>query len=308
MVLPGEIAGLLAACMWASSSILFTQVRVSAAGLNLFKNSLGALLLIVTLLVLNGRLGEWPLHPSRTAWGFLAASALVGLVIGDTCYFRSMQILGPRRSLVLTTLAPPAALLLGWLMLGERHAPLALLGIALSVFGVLWVVRERGHEIESAGHFPGSLAAGLAYGAAGSLCQALGGVWSKEGIGLLKTLDGVTQPALEASFVRLGVATVIGLAFGASARRLGAWRTQVCMPGVAKRLLPASFLGTYLGIWFSLMAYERTSVGVATTLTSMSPVFVLPLVVIFLGQRVSPRAIIGVCLALCGVGLLFWAR
>ena len=42
-----------------------------------------------------------------------------------------------------------------------------------------------------------------------------------------------------------------------------------------------------------LFAFQHSPAGVASTLTSLSPVFVLPLVMLTLGQRVSGRGVAG---------------
>ena len=106
-------------------------------------------------------------------WLYLGGSALSGLVLGDTCYFRSLQILGPRRTLVVTTLVPPIGALCGWLLLSETLSWLAWGGIGLTVGGVIWVIREKSDQDESQGHFPGSTAAGVRFGLLACAGQAL---------------------------------------------------------------------------------------------------------------------------------------
>lgn len=300
----GELFGVLTALAWAIGSLFFSSVRVSAQALNLFKNTLGSLLLIGTLSFLAWRGGTTLIHWDGATWGYLIASAVVGLVIGDTCYFRSLQILGPRRALVMTVLAPPAALLLGWTLLGETMGGMALVGIAVTLVGVLWVILERGAARESAGHFPASAWKGVVLGGIGALCQAIGAIWTKQGIQSLQALDAA-HPSMEASFMRLIAASTIGLAVALMTRRLREWGRQVKAPGVLPRLIPGSFCGTYLGIWFSLLSFQLTTVGVATTLHSTSTIFVIPLVWIFLRQKVTFRALAGAGIAVAGVILLF---
>lgn len=303
----GEIFGLGAACMWAIGSMFFSRVRVSAAAMNLFKNGLGAALLLLTLVLLSTPSGISMTRVGADAWLYLCASAVVGLAIGDTCYFRSLQILGPRRALVVTMVAPPGAVLLGWAVLGETQSGLAAIGVVQTLVGVAWVVRERGVANESAGHFPASPVAGIAYGVVGALCQAVGALWTKQGIQALQLADAA-RPALEASFVRLTVAALVGLVIGTATRRLHEWAQQIRAPGVFARLTPGAFCGTFLGIWFSLLAFQHTSIGVASTLTSTSPIFVMPLVWYFLRQRITSRALLGTAVAIGGVILLFAGR
>ena len=64
------------------------------------------------------------------------------------------------------------------------------------------------------------------------------------------------------------------------------------------------FIGTFLGIWLQQISLKYTAAGVAQTLFATSPLFVIP-IVIFTGERVSLRAILGAMLSLVGVGLLF---
>ncbi len=69
----------------------------------------------------------------------------------------------------------------------------------------------------------------------------------------------------------------------------------------------AAFLGTYLGIWLQQTAIKLTNVGIASTLMQTSPIFVIP-IAMFMGEKVSWRAIIGVIVAIMGIGLLFYQK
>ena len=55
----------------------------------------------------------------------------------------------------------------------------------------------------------------------------------------------------------------------------------------------------------SLVATDRAEVGVAQTLCSLSPVFILPFAVWFEKERIGIRAILGATVAVCGSALLF---
>ena len=60
----------------------------------------------------------------------------------------------------------------------------------------------------------------------------------------------------------------------------------------------AAFFAGYLAVWLSLVAADRLPLGVAQTLCSLSPVFVLPLAVLIEKEHVSPRAAIGAFVAI----------
>ncbi len=139
----GRTAGLGTALAWAVSSLIFSRVKVPAAALNLFKNSFSALFLLLTLAILRVPEGIPLISADDTAWVLLSLSSVVGLVLGDTCYFRSLQILGPRRALVLVTISPPLTAILGWLLLQEPVGAWSWVGMAITLAGVAWVVLER---------------------------------------------------------------------------------------------------------------------------------------------------------------------
>ncbi len=293
----GEIAGICASLLWAISSLVFSRAPVPAGALNLFKNLVASLLLLGTITVV--AMGQQApfLSADRRAVGWLALSGLIGIVLGDTCFFRSLQILGARRSLVLSTLAPPLAGALGWLFLDEKLSPWAMVGMLCTLSGVIWVVRDPTLMADGAGHFPGSNSLAIVYGAFGSLCQAGGVVLAKLGMQAVHPL--------EASFLRLAIAASAGLLLAALFGRLGEWTRSIITSRVALRLAAAAACGTYLGIYLSLVASKHAPVAVASTLTTLSPIFVIPLARIFLGCPISPRSLVGSAVAITGVILLF---
>ena len=67
----------------------------------------------------------------------------------------------------------------------------------------------------------------------------------------------------------------------------------------------AAILGSYLGVWMSLVAGDRAPLGIAQTLCSLTPIFILPCVVVAYKERVSARAVIGAFVAVAGSALLF---
>ena len=115
----GEIAALAAAALWAVASILYSQFPYRARDLAAAKNSLATIVLAGLLACQSWWRGRDVVQPSAVDVWLLSLSAIIGLAIGDGCYFRSIQLLGPRRALALTLLTPPMTAYLGFLALGE---------------------------------------------------------------------------------------------------------------------------------------------------------------------------------------------
>jgi drug/metabolite transporter (DMT)-like permease len=59
-----------------------------------------------------------------------------------------------------------------------------------------------------------------------------------------------------------------------------------------------------MGISLQQFAFKFANTGVAQTLLSTSPLFILPITVA-LGEKVSLRAVAGVVVALAGIAMLF---
>jgi drug/metabolite transporter (DMT)-like permease len=295
----GEIAAILAAALWAVASLLYVRLPWSAWNLAAAKNLLATLLLVLLLVTCWAATGRPVAAASRSQISLLALSALIGLAIGDTAYFRSLQILGPRKALSLTLLTPPVTAWLGFVVLDEVLPASIWVAMALILAGILLVVMEGTKPGEAAETMPGPFWFGVISAGIAIIGQAVSSIMIKMGS------QGL--PSLEATIIRLLVASVCGVAGSWLCDYRGLREMVRLADGVVfLRLLIATTCGTVLGVWLMLIAFQQAPVGVAATLTSMSPLFVLPLVVFVLRQQVSFRGIVGAIVAVFGVYWLFF--
>lgn len=293
----GEFAALSSSAVWALASLLFTQLGkdIRAAALNLLKGVIAIVLLLGTLWVLEG--APWPRGiPARDA-GWLIASGFVGITIGDTAFFQALRRVGPRRSLLLLSLAPLLTAVLGWLVLGEPVTGGMVLGMLVTMGGISWVILERSTPTDSSHHEdPAAERAGVAFALLAALCQAVGNILVKEG--------GSEASALAVSAVRI-LAGCVGLVLSVViARQMKDVVSAFRRPRTAGLLFIATVLGTYMGIWLMNVGLLNAPVAVASTLNSTSPIFVLPLAAFVLKEKLSWRAIVGAAVAVAGVALL----
>ncbi|MGF1535184.1 MAG: EamA family transporter [Elainellaceae cyanobacterium] len=306
----GELAALFAALIWALTSTVYAGIgqQIPPLPLNLLK---GLAAIGFTLVTLAGRQSpdlNWP------SVGLLALSGAVGIGLGDTAFFESLNCLGARRGLLLEALAPPLAALIAWLALGERLPTLAYWGILLTVSGVAWVVVERTPpQVTAAAIAPDLqtsrppendvakflLLRGIGFGSLAALAQASGAVLSRA------ALADTAVPPLWSSLIRLvGGCAVLTLWLGARPQpgRFKALRS----PRLIVIVIATAFASTFLAIWLQQTALKYTATGVAQAIGATSPLFVIP-IALLLGDRVSSRAILGAITALVGVCLLFIA-
>ena len=298
----GEWAALGAALMWTISSMFWGRIRLTALGINLCKNILGTILVGIHLMFVIVWSGQSYQFAPVQSWFWLSLSGLVGVVIGDTLYFRSLQILGPRRALIMATTGPIFSAVLGWFFLREALLYWAVIGILMTVGGIAVVVADRKAIGEAPGIIPGRMRMGIFTGLLGALCQAVGGVLSK--LGMRDEHGHEICNALEATFIRLLVAAILTTVFVVMQKQLLAIGRSAIQKSTLKLLFWGTALGTWLGIWFSQIAYNYSDVAVAQTLLSTCPLFAIPIVWYVDKNRVTLYSIIGTIIALVGIALV----
>ncbi|HVG10769.1 MAG TPA: DMT family transporter [Thermoanaerobaculia bacterium] len=295
----GELAALGAAAAWAATALAIEggARRIGSLTINLVRLIFGFAFLSLAGLLARGI----PLPVDATAhnWAWLAASGLVGFTFGDLCLYRAYVVLGPRLSSLMMALVPPITALIGWAALGETLTRRDLLGMTLTIVGIGWAILERGRGIE-ANTESGPLSisfAGVALGFGGALGQAVGLILSKIGMAgynvfaanQVRVLAGAVGYALLFFAlkwwpnVRTGIRD--GKALGFSA--LGA------------------FFGPFLGVSLSLIAVRETVAGVAASIMALTPVLIIPLVIVLKKERVGLGGFVGALVAVVGVALLF---
>jgi drug/metabolite transporter (DMT)-like permease len=125
-----------------------THWKGSAFALNLFKCNLASLGFLI--LVCTTRSNPFPKEVfTGEAVGFMFISSTIGIVIGDWTWLEALQLLGARRVILMDSLKPFLAALMGWLFLDEKLRPATAGGIALTVAGVLLVSLETEQEKDS---------------------------------------------------------------------------------------------------------------------------------------------------------------
>jgi drug/metabolite transporter (DMT)-like permease len=286
----GGLFALSAGACWAVASIFFSVLGRHASSLAMnFGKGVVALICLLGAMLFAGFGSADP-----RGWLLLSLSGLAGITLGDTTFFHTLARLGPRRTLLLTTLIPVLVAVLSFLFLGERLGVRAWGGAALCVAGVSWTMWER--NVRGSGPDRGSWRQGLGYGLITISACAVAVILTKVGLGTVRPLD--------ATFIRL-LAGTGGLALlGVTRGEVGGWVKSFNTPRLLGLLLLASVVGTFFGIWMSNLALYYTSATVATVLGATDPLFVLPLAALLLGERVSSRSVLGAAVAVAGVALL----
>ena len=292
----GELSALGTAVCWSIGSNLFAGAgrRMGSMVLNRLRIATAMVLLTLTLLVVRGAL--WPTWASGPQTLLLALSGIIGFVFGDSNYFRSLVILGPGRASLLASSAPLFTVALAVPLLGERPGPRALLGIAMTLGGLFWVLYDR--ERREHAHPEGSVAAGVGFGLLGAHGQAGGYVISK--LALRTGLD-----ALSATVIRLGAACVTIWLLAVVTRQAAPTLAALRDRRASLFMTGGALFGPFLGVLFSLLALQHVDAGIAASIIAIYPVLALLIAARFHGEKLTVRALGGTVLAVAGVVVLF---
>lgn len=293
----GQIIALTTAVCWAATSLCFTVAskQVGSQLVNRVRLPLAALFLAITHLLRQGEV--LPIHAEPSRWGWLGLSAIIGLVVGDGLLLRAFVLIGTRLSMLLMTLAPVTGTLLAWVFLDETLSLLEIGAVIVTVSSVAWVVSERGNSGSVDGN-PKNYVIGVLCGIGSAVGQALGLILSKRG------MVG-DFPALSASLIRLLVASAAIWLWALIQGQVGPTVEGLRNKHAGWAILGGSLAGPFIGMTLSLAAVQLTHVGIASTLMSLSPVLLLPLVHWVFKERISQRAIVGTVMAMVGVAMIF---
>ena len=297
----GETSAVATSVLWTISSIFFTSAgtRIGSLSVNAYRTIMAIGFLVVTHAILLGTL--LPIASSGQ-WLWMGASGVVGLGIGDAGLFAAYVTIGPRRSVLVMALAPIFASIGAFLMLGEVLPELAVIGIAITLAGVVLVILEE-EERSGEAPVPKKLKTyGLFFALIGALGQGIGLVFAKKGIDLNPE---VTLNPISATLMRLILgALFVWIVMIAAGRFPDLGRAVRSRDGMTNTAAGA-MIGPFLGITLSMVAVTYTETGIAQTLMSLMPVLIIPTVWVLYRQRTSWRGIMGAGIAVVGVAILF---
>jgi drug/metabolite transporter (DMT)-like permease len=297
----GEIAGILTAVFWTITSLAFESAgkKVGSLAVNLIRLVIAFFFIGIYSWIMRGFF--FPTDATFFQWKWLALSGLVGFVIGDLLLFQAFVVVGARISMLMMALAPPFTALISWFILDEILSAMNLLGMAITLSGIVLVILKR-ERVEQNGQMKNKIKSGysvqgilLAIG--GALGQATGLVISKKGMG--------DYDAFSATQIRV-LTGIVGFAvlFIFMKRWPRVW-AALRNGSAMKRITLGAFFGPFLGVSFSLLAVQHTKAGIAATLMAISPVLIIPPAIFLFGEKVNWKEVLGAVITVGGVALFF---
>lgn len=286
MALWGILSALLSACSWAFGTITFERIGkvVPFVGITFLKGVFSILLMILLLVITGGLypIGWWE-------FSFLALSGIVGITIGDSLFFKSLQDLGAKTQVIFFLLGQILTMILSLLFLGELLSFEQYIGAFILLNGV--IVTTWGTQTNHP-----NKTRGIIFGLASMTCFSVSAIMVKAAIS--------DVPVITATFYRMVFGTIFTLGYGVASKNFFSW----IRPLKDKKLFGLFVLNviviTYGGFLLSMAAIKYISVSLASVLSATEPVFVLLLAFLLMREKVTKRELIGTIVTLVGLFLI----
>jgi drug/metabolite transporter (DMT)-like permease len=287
----GEAWALLHAVFLGLAVILYRKSgeSVQPLGLNLFKNILAFILFVPTIYLF----GESLFLPAPWQdYVLLIVSGALGIGLGDTLFFVSLNRLGAGRVAIVDCMYSPFTITLAFIFLGESLSIWQILGATMIIAAVLTGASERNGGSTDRRR----VIWGFTWGIVAMACMASGIVMVKP---ILER-----SPLIWVTEVRLaGGIAVLLLALRLHPQRRTIVRSVLTVKGWVYTI-SGSFVGAYLAmiLWLAGMKYAQASVAAA--LNQTSNIFIFVFAYLLLHERITLPRLIGITLAVGGVMLV----
>lgn len=238
-------------------------------------------------------------------WFWMGLSGIVGLGIGDFGLFAAYVTIGPRRSVLVQASSPIFASVGAYFMFSDTPSVLSILGIAVTLTGIVVVLLEREEPSEE------KLAAkkrkrwGLFFALVSAMGQGFGVVLSRKG--MYVGAVGAAMNPVSAALIRMLLAGLFVWACTVFAGKLPEVNRAVRNREGMKYTAAGAVVGPFVGMTLSMVAIANAQPGVAQTLMSLMPIFIIPVVWIIYREKTNWRGILGAVVAVVGVAILFLA-
>jgi len=216
----------------------------------------------------------------------------VGLAVGDYLLFRSFVMMGPRRTMLVYTVSPALTAVLGLIFLSENIGLLGLAGMTVTLGGIAWTLKEKREDAAPLNR-------------AAVACTVVAALGQAGGLILAKSALNTGIAPLPATFLRMAAAAAAVLI---ASPLTGHGRRLPKMKGNNRAfwaLLGGAIFGPFLGVWLSQIAIKYAPTGIAATILSTTPIFLIPVSAWVEKEKATAKAVCGALVAVAGVAILF---
>lgn len=287
---------LLASLAWAGSSIIMKHLagKIDTLSINTMRLWVGSSLLL-SFIIFSGRSADLFDIPLQSL-AYIIASGILAMAIGDTIYIKSLALLDasiafPIAQCAFVMLAGLATIL--WL--DEPYSWTTVVGAILVMVGI-YLMTSGQHGKASGREFKTVSKVGVMM----TIFAAV--IWTASTIALKFGSEGVD--AFVVATIRISIATSVLTLLTLPRRKKGT--LQLRQYGTRNLLLVATagILTYAVAAVAYVLAIQMIGAGKTVLLTASSPLFALPFAILFLKERPTRSAIVGVVTSVGGVCLV----
>lgn len=283
MEITGIIAALASAASWAFGTVVFERIgRVMPYAGITFMKSLLSLILMLLFVMIVGNIKTISTHDVI----ILTISGIIGIAIGDTLFFKSLQDLGAKVQVLYFMLGQVVTMLLSFMLLGDVLSVEEYIGAIVLLLGIVIVTwgKQENHPNKIRGIIEGFISI---------LCFSLSTIMIKY---TEEQIDVVS-----ASFYRMLAGTIIMMVIGTTTHSIKSWIEPLMSMRIFTLFIINVFVITVGGFILSMYAIKNISVSLASILSATEPVFVIILAFIINHERISRREILGTVITIVGL-------
>ena len=279
----GFVAALASAASWAFCTVMFDRIGkvIPFAGITFLKGTF-SIILMAFLTMFMGGFTSLTLEEGF----YLALSGIIGIAIGDTLFFRSLQDLGAKVQVLYFMLGQIVTMFLSFLVLNEVLTLWQYIGALILLIGILIVTwgKQEDHPNKRRGIIGGFLSI---------LCFSVSTIMVKIYIG---HIDVVT-----ATFYRMVFGTIVVMFVGVTSKKIVTWVSPLRDRKILALFLINVIVLTLGGFLLSMLAIKNISVSLASILSTTEPIFVLLFAWLINKEKATRNELMGAVITILGL-------
>lgn len=223
----------------------------------------------------------------------IAISGILGIAIGDSLFFASLNKLSPLILSIILFVGPDLFTgIFGFIFLKELPSTLSWVGIFCILFGLSFLI----FPIQKENIKSKTKIIGIVFALLSLICTAYSMVIIKP------ILNNI--PIITATMYRMLFSAIILLIFGFFMKKISIWKQNLNDKNYNIKLVGTLSFATIGGFWFSLIAIKHCQLIIASSLMSLEPLFILLFSILFLKYVPKRNEIIGLISIIVGIFLI----
>ena len=292
------------ACLCWSIAIFPVTIAVEKIGhhpVNFFRHLIAFMILGIFVFLLQPNFINHFSACDHTGLLLAFASGCLGLVLSDALRLRALNHLGIKTVSFFSACQPVIGFLFGWLILNEQQNLTGLIGLVLTISGLILFTHFNYQSTGARPDFKELLLLVFCL-----LTQGLSLVFSK--MAILKTVN--TLQPYEIAYIRIIGAVVCMIFIALLNKKLLQWTKDLLenKNNANSYFFISTFLGNITAVCCSLYALKVLPSVVAQSIFSLAPFFILVIHQIYKKEKPKFSQVLAALLSLLGVYLVLWQK